>query len=90
MKFDNGYLSPYMVTDAEKMESRIDDAAILITDKKISSLKDIINVLEGLAQSGRRELVIIAEDIDGEALTGLILNKLKGSLSVLGIKAPGF
>ena len=90
MKFDNGYISPYMVTDTEKMESRIDDAAILITDKKISSLKDILGVLEGLAQSGRRELVIIAEDIDGEALTGLILNKLKGSLSVLGIKAPGF
>lgn len=83
MKFDNGYISPYMVTDTEKMESRVDDAYILITDKKISSLKDIIGVLESLAQNGRRELVIIAEDIDGEALTGLILNKLKGSLNVL-------
>lgn len=70
------------------MEARIDDAYLLITDKKISSIKDIIGVLESLAGSGRRELVIIAEDIDGEALTGLILNKLKGSLSVLGIKAP--
>lgn len=90
MKFENGYISPYMVTDTEKMESRIDDAHILITDKKISSLKDILGVLESLAQNGQRELVIIAEDIDGEALTGLILNKLKGSLNILGIKAPGF
>ena len=90
MKFDNGYISPYMITDGEKMESRVSDAHILITDKKISSLKDIINVLEALAQSGRRELVIIADDIDGEALTGIILNKLKGVLTVLGIKAPGF
>lgn len=90
MKFDNGYLSPYMITDGEKMEARIADAHILITDKKISSLKDILGVLESLAQSGRRELVIIADDIDGEALTGIILNKLKGVLTVLGIKAPGF
>lgn len=90
MQFDNWYISPYMVTDTEKMEARVDDAAILITDKKITSLKDILSVLEWLAGSGRRELVIIAEDIDWEALTGLILNKLKGSLSVLGIKAPGF
>lgn len=90
MKFDNGYISPYMITDSEKMSSRIEDAHILITDKKISSLKDILGVLESLAQSGRRELVIIAEDIDGEALTGIILNKLKGVLTVLGIKAPGF
>jgi len=90
MKFDNGYISPYMITDTEKMLSRIEDAHILITDKKISSLKDILGVLESLAQSGRRELVIIADDIDGEALTGVILNKLKGVLTVLGIKAPGF
>lgn len=90
MKFDNGYISPYMITDGEKMEGRINDAAILITDKKISSLKDILGVLESLAQSGKRELVIIADDIDGEALTGIILNKLKGVLTVLGIKAPGF
>ncbi len=90
MKFDNGYISPYMITDGEKMEGRINDAAILITDKKISSLKDILGVLESLAQSGKRELVIIADDIDGEALTGIILNKLKGVLTVLGVKAPGF
>ncbi len=90
MKFENGYISPYMITDGEKMLSRIDDAYILITDKKISTLKDIINVLESLAGSGKRELVIIAEDIDGEALTGIILNKLKGALTILGIKAPGF
>lgn len=90
MKFENGYISPYMITDGEKMEARINDAALLITDKKISSLKDILGVLEALAQSGRRELVIIADDIDGEALTGIILNKLKGALTVLGIKAPGF
>jgi len=90
MKFDNGYISPYMITDGEKMEGRISDAHILITDKKISSLKDILGVLESLAQSGKRELVIIADDIDGEALTGIILNKLKGVLTVLGIKAPGF
>ena len=77
MKFDNGYVSPYMITDGEKMESRVNDAAILITDKKISSLKDILGVLESLASSGKRELVIIADDIDGEALTGIILNKLK-------------
>lgn len=90
MKFDTGYISPYMVSDTEKMEARIDNAHILITDKKISSLKDILGILESLAQNGQRELVIIAEDIDWEALTGLILNKLKGSLNVLGIKAPGF
>ena len=90
MQFDNGYISPYMITDGEKMEWRISDAHILITDKKISSLKDILGVLETLAQSGKRELVIIADDIDGEALTGIILNKLKWVLTVLGIKAPGF
>jgi chaperonin GroEL len=90
MQFDNGYISPYMITDGEKMEARIEDAHILITDKKVSSLKDILGVLESLAQSGSRELVIIADDIDGEALTGIILNKLKGVLTVLGIKAPGF
>jgi chaperonin GroEL len=90
MKFDNGYLTPYMITDGEKMESRISDAHILITDKKISTLKDILGVLESLAGSGKRELVVIAEDIDGEALTGIVLNKLKWVLTVLGIKAPGF
>lgn len=90
MKFDNGYISPYMVTDTEKMEARYNDASILVTDKKVSSLKDILPVLEELAGTGRRDLIIIAEDIDGDALTGIILNKLKGVLNVLGIKAPGF
>ena len=90
MKFENGYISPYMVSDTEKMEARMSDAHILITDKKISSLKDILPVLEGLSAMGKRELVIIAEDVDGDALTGIILNKLKGVLSVLAIKAPGF
>jgi chaperonin GroEL len=90
MKFENGYISPYMITDGEKMEARISDAKILITDKKISALKDILPLLEQLASSGKRELVIIADDVDGEALTALILNKLKGVLIVLAIKAPGF
>lgn len=90
MKFDTGYISPYMVTDTEKMESRINEAYILITDKKVSSLKDILPLLEQLASTGRRDLVIISEDIDGDALAGIILNKLKGVLNVLGIKAPGF
>lgn len=90
MKFDNGYISPYMVSDAEKMEARIQDAHILVTDKKVSSLKDILGVLEQLAGTGRRDLVIIADDVDGDALTGIILNKLKGVLNVLAIKAPGF
>jgi chaperonin GroEL len=90
MKFDNGYVSPYMVNDAEKMESRVSDTYILITDKKITSLKDMIPVFEELAGSGKRDLVIIAEDIEGDALAGIILNKLKGAFSVLAIKAPGF
>lgn len=90
MKFETGYVSPYMVTDAEKMEARVSDAHILITDKKISSLKDLIPVLEQLAGAGKRELVIIAEDVEGDALAGFILNRMKGAFSVLAIKAPGF
>jgi chaperonin GroEL len=90
MKFDTGYISPYMVSDAEKMEARISDAHILVTDKKVSSLKDILPLLEALAGMGKRDLVIVAEDVDGDALTGIILNKLKGVLNVLAIKAPGF
>lgn len=90
MKFENGYVSPYMVSDTEKMEARMEDAHILITDKKISSLKDILPVLEQLAGTGKRELVIIADDVDGDALAGIILNKLKGVLNVLAIKSPGF
>lgn len=90
MKFKNGFISPYMITDPEKMEARFSDVAILVTDKKVSSMKELLPVLEGLAHQGKRELVIIAEDVDGEALTGIVLNRLKGTLQVLCVKAPGF
>lgn len=90
MQFKSGYISPYMITDTEKMEARYADIPVLITDKKISSTKDIIKLLEALLQSGKREMVIIAEDIDSEALTTVVLNKLKGVFSILAIKAPGF
>ncbi len=90
MEFDQGYVSPYMVTNAERMESEYKDAQILITDKKVSSVKEILPLLEKIAQSGKKELVIIADDIEGEALTTFVVNKLKGGFSVLGIKAPGF
>ncbi|MGC1378337.1 MAG: chaperonin GroEL [Anaerolineales bacterium] len=90
MQFDRGYLSAYFVTDAEHMESVIADAYILINEKKISAAQDIVPILEKLVQIGKRELVIIAEDIDGEALATLVLNKLRGMLNVLAVKAPGF
>ena len=90
MQFDRGYISPYFVTDAEHMEAVIEDAYILIHDKKISSAQDIMPVLEKLVQIGRKNLVIIAEDVDGEALATLILNKLRGMINALAIKAPGF
>ncbi len=90
MQFDRGYISPYFVTDAEHMEAIIEDAYILIHDKKISSAQDIIPVLEKLVQIGRKNLVIIAEDVDGEALATLVLNKLRGMINALAIKAPGF
>ncbi len=89
MMFDRGYISPYMVTDAEKMEAIIDDAYVLITDKKISNIQEILPLLEKIVQSGKK-LVIIAEDIEGEALTTLILNKLRGTFTCVGVKAPGF
>ena len=89
MQFDRGYISPYLVTDTEKMEAVIDDALILITDKKISNIQEILPLLEQIVQSGKK-LVIIAEDIEGEALTTLILNKLKGTFVCVGVKAPGF
>lgn len=89
MQFDRGYLSPYMVTDADKMEAVLDDCLILITDKKISSIQDLLPVLEKIVQSGRK-LLIIAEDVEGEALTTLVLNKLRGTFSVAAVKAPGF
>ncbi|QFR39186.1 chaperonin GroEL [Candidatus Gracilibacteria bacterium 28_42_T64] len=90
MEFDQGYLSPYMVSNPEKMLSEIKDASILITDGKISNMQDLLPLLESLVQSGKKDLVIIAEDIEGEVLTTIILNKLKGILNVLAIKAPGF
>ena len=89
MQFDRGYLSPYMVTDTDKMEAVIDDAAVLITDKKISNIQEILPLLEQMLQSGRK-LVIIAEDVEGEALTTLVLNKLRGTFTCVAVKAPGF
>ncbi|MCB0076663.1 MAG: chaperonin GroEL [Anaerolineales bacterium] len=90
MQFDRGYISPYFVTDADRMEAVLENPYILIHDKKISSAQDIVPVLEKLIQSGSRNLVIIAEDIDGEALATLVLNKLRGTFNVVAVKAPGF
>jgi chaperonin GroEL len=90
MQFDRGYISPYFITDNEHMESSIADPYILIYDKKISAAADIVPILEKLVQIGKRDLVIISEDVDGEALATLVLNKLRGMLNVLAIKAPGF
>lgn len=90
MQFDKGYVSPYMITAPERMEAEYRDAYILITDKKISSVQDILPVLEKVATTGKKELVIIAEDVDGEALTTLVVNKLRGVFQTLAIKAPGF
>ena len=90
MQFDRGYISPYFVTDPERMEAALDEPLILIHDKKISSAQDIIPVLEKLVQVGRKNLVIISEDVDGEALATLVLNKLRGVFNCLAIKAPGF
>src|SRR5712692_7772588 len=90
MQIDKGYISAYFVTNAEKMEASIENPYILITDKKISAVQDILPILEKMTQQGRREIVIIAEDVDGEALATLVVNKLRGILSVLAVKAPGF
>jgi chaperonin GroEL len=90
MQFDRGYISPYFVTDADTMEAVIEDAYLLIHDKKISSAQDIVPVLEKLIQVGKKNLVIIAEDVDGEALATLVLNKLRGMINALAVKAPGF
>ena len=90
MQFDRGYISPYFVTDPERMEAVMDDPLILIHDKKISSAQDIIPLLEKMVQTGRKNLVILSEDVDGEALATLVLNKLRGVFNVLAIKAPGF
>ncbi len=89
MQFDRGYVSAYMCTDMEKMEANLDDPYILITDKKISNIQDILPLLEQIVQSGKK-LLIIAEDIEGEALTTLIVNKLRGTFTVVGVKAPGY
>lgn len=90
MQFDKGYLSPYMVTNPERMEAEYEDPYILITDKKISSVEDLLPALEKVAQAGRKEIVIIAEDVDGQALATLVVNKLRGAFSALAVKAPGF
>ncbi len=89
MQFDRGYISPYMVTDTDKMEAVIDDAYLLITDKKISNIQEILPLLEQLVQAGKK-LVIIAEDIEGEALSTILVNKLRGTFTCIGVKAPGF
>src|SRR5437667_12849704 len=90
MQFDRGYISPHLVTNSERMEVELENPRILITDKKISAITDILPVLEKFLQSGNRNLVIVAEDVDGEALATLVVNKLRGTLNVLAVKAPGF
>lgn len=90
MQFDNGYISPYMVTDAQRMEAIYEDAYILITDKKVSSLQDLVPLIEKVAAEGKKELVIIGEDLEGEALATLILNKIRGIFNVLAVKAPAY
>ena len=90
MQFNNGYVSHYLMTDTARMEATLEDPSILLTDKKISAISEIMPLLEALAQSGKKEIVIIAEDVDGEALATLIVNKLRGVLNVLAVKAPGF
>lgn len=90
LEFDRGYVSAYLVTDPTRMEAVYKDASILITDRKVSSVQEILPLLEKIAQSGKKELVIIAEDVDGEALNTFVLNKLRGSFNVLAIKAPGY
>ncbi len=90
MQFDKGYISAYMVTNTDKMEAQLDNPYILLTDKKISAIADILPVLEKLMQSGRKELVIVAEDVEGEALATLVVNKIRGTFNAIAVKAPGF
>ena len=90
MQFDKGYISPYMITDTEKMKAEFEDPYILITDKKISSLSEVLPILEKITQAGKKDIVIIAEEVDGEALATLVINKLRGTFNALAIKAPGF
>ena len=89
MQFDRGYLSPYFVTNPERMEAVLENAYVLVYDKKISNMKDMLGVLEGVAKQGR-QMLIIAEDVDGEALATLVVNKLRGTLHIAAVKAPGF
>ncbi|MBU1878060.1 MAG: chaperonin GroEL, partial [Chloroflexi bacterium] len=90
MQFDRGYISAYFVTNAERMETELDEPYILITDRKISAIADIVPILEKMVQMGKREFVVIAEDVDGEALATLVVNKLRGTINCLAVKAPGF
>ncbi|MBI2086642.1 MAG: chaperonin GroEL [Candidatus Zambryskibacteria bacterium] len=90
LEFDKGYISPYMITNPERMEAEYRDPAILLTDKKISTIKELLPLLEKLAATGKKDLVIVADDVDGEALTTFVLNKLRGSFNVLAVKAPGY
>src|SRR6056297_270914 len=90
MQFDKGYVSPYMVTNPERMEAEFKDAQVLITDKKVANVQEILPLLEKIAQTGKKELVIIADDVEGEALATFVVNKLKGGFSVLAVKAPGY
>jgi len=90
LEFDKGYVSPYMITNAERMEAEYKDATILITDKKIASVQEVLPLLEKLAQSGKKDIVIIAEDVEGEALATFVVNKLRGAFNVLAVKAPGY
>lgn len=90
LQFDKGYISPYMITDPEKMEAVLEEPAILITDQKISAIKDILPILENITKTGKKEILIIADEVEGEALATLVLNKLRGTLNALAVKAPGF
>lgn len=90
MQFDKGYVSPYMITNSDSMKAEYDEPYILLTDKKVSSIQEILPLLEKIIQSGKKDIVIIAEEIEGEALTTFVLNKLRGTFNVLGVKAPGF
>jgi chaperonin GroEL len=90
LEFDKGYISAYMITNADRMEAEYKDVPVLVTDKKISTIKDVLPLLEKIAQAGKKELVIIADDVDGEALTTFILNKLRGGFNILAVKAPGY
>src|SRR5277367_6445596 len=90
MQFDRGYVSQYMVTNQDRMESSLEEPYVLVTDKKISAIQDILQLLEKIVASGKKELLIVADDLDGEALTTLVLNKLRGVFNILAVKAPGF